>query len=148
MRFVKVFHSEDLDFIVGVHDEVEDTDLFLDNVLHGAAGWSDAKKTVREAIDVEWDDVEDSTCGCIEKKTIYTHDIAARIVEMLEDVLTLYNISVPSPEDEDRDPEDMIGLYGSTYSDLFDGIESEIIDLLKKHEEGAKIVVGKFSGRF
>ena len=79
---------------------------------------------------------------------IYTHDEAARIVEMFEDILDRYNISVPSPEDDDRDPDNMIGLYGSTYSDLLDAVESAICDLLDKHKEGTEIVTDEFSGDF
>ena len=50
MRFVKVFHSEFPDFVIVVPDEVEDTDKYLDAILHGAAGWGEAKGTLCEAI--------------------------------------------------------------------------------------------------
>ena len=49
MRFVKVFHSEAPDFIVGIPEEVEDVDAFLDSVLYGAAGWSEAKDSLKDA---------------------------------------------------------------------------------------------------
>lgn len=48
------------------------------------------------------------------KKIIYTHDIAAGIVDKFEDVLVENNISVPSPDDDDRSDEDKLGLYGLT----------------------------------
>ena len=48
-------------------------------------------------------------------KKIFTRDEASQIVEMFEYVLAFYNIKVPSPEDDEREPDD-IGLYGSTYS--------------------------------
>ena len=52
MRFVWVFHSEEPDFIVVVPYEVEDVDLYLDSVLHGASGWGPAFDSIKEA--VEW----------------------------------------------------------------------------------------------
>lgn len=147
MKFVKVFHSSEDDFVIGIPD-VLDTDLFLDAVLHGAAGWGEAKDTIEEALGAEWDEAEDATTSGSENGVIYTHDEAARLVEMFEDVLSRYNISIPSPEDDDRSPDDMIGLYGSTYSDLLDGIESELLELLEKHRPGVQIVDGEFSGNF
>lgn len=83
-----------------------------------------------------------------EPNTIYTHDEAARILEMFEDVLSAFDISVPSPEDDEREPDNMIGLYGSTYSNLLDDVEGHIIDLLKKHTSGTRIVENEFSGEF
>ena len=41
---------------------------------------------------------------------IYTHDEAMLIVEMFEDVLSKYNISIPSDEDDEREEEKMVGL--------------------------------------
>lgn len=35
--------------------------------------------------------------------TIYTHDEAALIIEKFEDVLSQYDIHIPSPEDDERD---------------------------------------------
>lgn len=77
---------------------------------------------------------------------IYTHDEAMLIVEMFEDVLNTYDISVPSPEDDEREPDNMIGLYGSTYSDLLDSVEDRLIEILNKHGQNCKIVQGEFSG--
>lgn len=65
------------------------------------------------------------------KTEIYTHDEAMLLIEMFEDILVKHNIRVPSPEDEEREPDD-VGLYGSTYSDLFDGVEERIIDILER----------------
>lgn len=48
--------------------------------------------------------------------TIYTRDEAMLIVEMFEDVLDTYNIKVPSPEDDEREPDNEAKLYGSVYS--------------------------------
>ena len=42
---------------------------------------------------------------------IYTHDEAARIVELFEDVLDEYGIKVPSPEDGAREPDTAVVKY-------------------------------------
>ena len=89
----------------------------------------------------------------------YTRDVALLIMEQFEDVLSRYNISVPSDEDDERDEDDMIGLYGSTYSDLIDAVEDIVIDAIKdaRHREPRQddprychdmpeIVSGEFSG--
>lgn len=77
---------------------------------------------------------------------IYTHDEAMLIVEMFEDILSTYDISVPSPEDDEREPDNMVGLYGSTYSDLLDSVEDRLIEILNRHEQNCEIVQGEFSG--
>lgn len=79
---------------------------------------------------------------------IYTHDEAARILDVFEEVLSKYNIHVPSPEDEDRDKDDMVGLYGSTYSDLLDDVEDRLITLLAKHTSTTNIISYEFSGNY
>ncbi len=77
---------------------------------------------------------------------IYTHDEASRILEAFEDVLSRYNIHVPSPEDDEREPDDLIGLYGSTYSELLDDIESRLIDLISAAKSGAEVITDVYSG--
>lgn len=67
-----------------------------------------------------------------DKESLYTRSIAADILDMVEEVLALYNIKVPSPEDDERDPEDDVGFYGSTYYDLLDNVESYIYSVLEK----------------
>lgn len=65
---------------------------------------------------------------CMEKEAetekIYTRDWAARILEFLEDMLSDSGIILPSPEDDDKDEDNEASLYGSTYSDLLDSVES------------------------
>ncbi len=61
---------------------------------------------------------------------IKTREIAARIVDQFEDVLELADITVPSPEDGEKDPENDAALYGSVYADLLDSVEQELIDIL------------------
>lgn len=80
------------------------------------------------------------------KDVIYTHDEAALIVELFESVLFQYNITVPSPEDDERAQDDNVGLYGSTYSDLLDKVEENLISVLNKHSRGTKIIQSVFSG--
>lgn len=77
---------------------------------------------------------------------IFTRDEAAQIVEMFESVLDLYNIEVPSPEDDEREPDNKVGLYGSTYYDLLDDVESCIVTLLEKHVPDVEIITNTFSG--
>lgn len=77
---------------------------------------------------------------------IYTRDTAAHIVEMFENVLSRYDIHVPSPEDDDRSIDDFIGLYGSVYSDLLDEVENELIELLNNSRKGGEIISDMFSG--
>lgn len=78
--------------------------------------------------------------------TIYTHDEAALIIEKFEDVLSQYNIHIPSPEDDERDEDNMVGLYGSTYSELLDTIEEQICSILSRCKDGEKIIENEFSG--
>ena len=81
-------------------------------------------------------------------KKIHTHDEAARIVDAFEEVLSRYNIHVPSPEDDDRDEDNMVGLYGSTYGDLLDYVEDKLVDVIDTAKTGAEVVVGEFSGTY
>lgn len=73
-------------------------------------------------------------------EAIYTLDEATRVADLLEDALVKYDISVPSPEDDDRDPDDDVGLYGSTYSDLVDDVEGTLISLLDQAAKDAQAI--------
>lgn len=66
-------------------------------------------------------------------KEIYTHDLATQVIECFEDLLEEQNVTLESPEDNDRD-ENSGRIYGSTYSDLMDAVEDVIIGVLKKHD--------------
>lgn len=79
---------------------------------------------------------------------IYTHDEAARIIEMFESILSEHDVHIPSPEDEDRETDNMAGLYGSTYGDLLDEVECTLIDLLKRAGQGCNVVTYRFSGKY
>lgn len=79
--------------------------------------------------------------------SIYTHDEAAQIVELFETVLCEHGIRVPSPEDDERDPDNQAALYGSVYSDLLDEVEERLIDLLDRQRDSInKVVMNEFSG--
>lgn len=77
---------------------------------------------------------------------INTREEAANIVEMFEDVLDRYNITVPSPEDEDRDPDNDARLFGSTYYELLDLVEEKLLHLLLDYNPQHGMDVGYFSG--
>lgn len=80
-----------------------------------------------------------------EDDKIYTHDEAASIVDLFESVLSRYGIHVPSPEDDERDDDNMVGLYGSEYSDLLEAVEDALIELLEHHKPSTKVVPYVFS---
>lgn len=77
----------------------------------------------------------------------YTHDEAARIVDLFESLLDKHGIRIPSPEDDEREADNEAKLYGSVYSELLDSVEDELIDILHRysHTDG-KLVMGVFSG--
>lgn len=78
---------------------------------------------------------------------IYTHEEAAAIVELFEGVLDRYEITVPSPEDDERESDNVARLYGSTYYGLLDAVETAIEDILKRHSGDTKIISIRYSGR-
>ena len=80
--------------------------------------------------------------------TIYTRDVAADIVDIFERVLMDAEVKVPSPEDDERDPDNCACLYGSVYYNILDDVENYLIDLLCEHNiDYDKIIMGKFSGK-
>ena len=67
---------------------------------------------------------------------------------MFEEVLDRYQIHVPSPEDDEREEDNMVGLYGSTYSDLLDEVEAHLINLLNAKTPDTELVTDVFSGTY
>ena len=61
---------------------------------------------------------------------IYTHNLAANIIECFEDVLDANGIVVP--DDDRTGDESEACLYGTTYYNLLEDVESILIDLLTK----------------
>lgn len=80
------------------------------------------------------------------EQKIYTHDEAMLIVEMFEDILCAHGIKIPSPEDDEREPDNEAALYGSTYSDLLDSVETALVGMLAKYASGTEVIEGEFSG--
>lgn len=77
---------------------------------------------------------------------IYTRSEAADIVELFEMVLDKYDTRIPSPEDDEREPDNEAKLYGSTYFNLLDEVEAKIVSLLTRIGEGQnEIVKGAFN---
>jgi len=71
---------------------------------------------------------------------IYTHTEAAEIVDIFEDLLDKYNITVPSPEDDEKEPDNRARLYGTVYYMLLDEIEGRLIDIIDRRAENAVVV--------
>ena len=83
------------------------------------------------------------------EKQVYTRDIAAQIVENFENVLEEQDITLTSPEDDEKEPDNAARLYGSTYCSLLDVTEAIIIQTLEQvgvsHD---KYITDQFSGNF
>ncbi len=83
------------------------------------------------------------------EKQVYMRDIAAQIVENFEDVLEEQDITLTSPEDDEKDPDNAARLYGSTYYDLLDATESIVIQTLEQAGISRdKYIADQFSGNF
>lgn len=76
--------------------------------------------------------------------TIYSHNLAADILEIFDDKLDRMGITLPSPEDDQRDPDNGARLYGSTYSDLLDEVEDYLVSVLADIK-GVEIRFGTFA---
>ena len=64
-------------------------------------------------------------------KEINTREEACAIVELFEKMLDKLDITVPSPEDDERGEDNTARLYGSVYWDLVNGTEASIIVMLE-----------------
>lgn len=73
---------------------------------------------------------------------IYIHEEAANIVELFEETLEEHDVTLPSPEDDERDEEENpVRLYGSTFYKLLDSVETVLIDILNRKKAGEEIVL-------
>lgn len=79
---------------------------------------------------------------------INTHDEATRIVECFDEILCRYGIRVPSPEDDEREEENDVALYGSTYGEILDEVEGTLISLLFRVKWGEEFESYKYSGNY
>lgn len=75
---------------------------------------------------------------------IFTRDEAAEIVEKFDNLLIEHNICIPSPEDEEREPDDMVGLYGTVYYGLVDYVESKLKEIIERFQNGEDIITDVF----
>ena len=79
---------------------------------------------------------------------INTHDEATRIVECLDEILRQYGIRVPSPEDDEREEENDVALYGSVYGEILDEAEGSLISLLFRVKLGEEFESYEYSGNY
>lgn len=81
---------------------------------------------------------------------IYTHDIAAQMVELFEDLLYEKGITVPCADEDEESERSEDGneacLYGMEYSTLLDNVEEYLINALDEKAQGAEVVKYEFSG--
>ena len=70
------------------------------------------------------------------KRTISCRDIAADLVEEFESILDARDITVPSPEDDEKDPDNEARLYGSTFWDLVDRFDNNIAAVVNDTQIG------------
>lgn len=77
---------------------------------------------------------------------IYTQNEAANIVELFEDLLDKYDITVPSDEDDDRTEDNAARIYGMEYADLLDTIQTRLIMWTALVKNGAEVVTDQWEG--
>jgi len=78
---------------------------------------------------------------------VWSRNYAGEICELFEEEIFIKNdICVPSPEDDERDEDDMIGLYGSTWYDFIDMVEDDLVDgcEYENPEEEIKVAVASW----
>ena len=73
---------------------------------------------------------------------IYTMNEAVDILEKFDDLLIENGIRIPSPEDDQREPENDAALYGSVYWDLLDYIEENLITISERVKAGGECIYG------
>lgn len=81
-----------------------------------------------------------------QQEPVYTHDLAAECVELFENILDAQDVTLTSPEDNEKEEGNGTRLYGSTYSELLDNVEDIFVVLLKKY--GVPFVEDEFSGTY
>lgn len=79
---------------------------------------------------------------------INTHDEATRIVDCFDEILCCHGIRVPSPEDDEREKENDVGLYGSAYGEILDEVEGTLISLLFRVKLGEEFESYEYSGNY
>ena len=113
--------------------------------------YSDGDPVAVAVTDIVWDleseesSLWDEDFGDDPCYTVYTHDEAADIVGAFEDLLLENEIKIPSPEDDEREPDDQFGLYGSTYDELITYVESALVEIIGRIKDGASVIEDVFS---
>lgn len=83
----------------------------------------------------------------INKHIIYTHNEAAGIVNLFEEILDKHNIKIPSPEDDECSEDNSAALYGTVYGNLLDEVETILLEIIFQVQHGeTDIVAYEFSG--
>ena len=77
---------------------------------------------------------------------IYTHNYAAEILDLFDDILNRHGIKVPSEEDDERGEDNDAALYGMVYGNLLEDVENILIGLARSAANGAEIVTQIFGG--
>ena len=70
---------------------------------------------------------------------IYTHNRAAEILDLFEDLLNRHGIKVPSEEDDERGEDNDAALYGMEYWNLLADVENILIGIAQSASVGAEI---------
>lgn len=105
----------------------------------------DAMKLASFVLQAKWKDgitisLVDASAFSENSKSVHTHNITSDIICEMEKVLDRYDITVPSPEDDERGKDNCARLYGTVYSDLVDNIETILIELCNKVMNGSKVI--------
>lgn len=79
-----------------------------------------------------------------DRRKIYTHNIAAMMVDEFEEILDQYDITIPDEEREGGDDEARI--YGTAYDKLLSNVELRVIATLNAccNEEDVELICDKF----
>ena len=79
-----------------------------------------------------------------DRRKIYTHNIAAMMVDEFEEILDQYDITIPDEEREGGDDEARI--YGTTYDKLLSNVELRVVATLNAccNEEDVELICDKF----
>ena len=75
---------------------------------------------------------------------IYTMNEAANIIDLFEDLLDKYDITVPSEDDADRTEDNAARIYGTEYSELLDTIQTRLAMLTALVKNGAEVVTDRW----
>lgn len=98
------------------------------------------------------DDPDSAVPGKASMRTVHTRDTARLILERFERLLESKGIAIPCADPagqagREARPDSRAPICGTEYSELLDGAENDVIDILEDALNGAKIVRHVLSGR-